>query len=113
LLDANEKVVESIQLYDRVSLVEAPAGKSLMYSCPNPLPMTLIPTENTCLKTPSRLKPSTSDFGIRPSLRTERVRFNNSKMPRNESQPGNNDNRSRGRHLLPEPAETHTRIYRI
>jgi len=69
--------------------------------------------ENTCLKMPSRLKPSISDYGTRLSPLIELGRFNSFKMPRNESLQGSRDIKSKGRHLPLVLVEIHTRICRI
>jgi len=62
---------------------------------------------------PSRLKLSINDFEIRPSLPTGLVRFNNFKMPRNESRLESNDLRSKGRHRPLGQVPMPTQIYKI
>ena len=87
LLDANEKVVEAIQLYDKVSNCQS-HGNQLTISCPNQLfsTPTLIPT--TINQGKPRLRTSTwsrNDLRLRSSRRIERENWHSSKLDRNES----------------------------
>lgn len=100
LLDANEKVVEAIQLYDKVR-THSPSAEveALTISFPSPLRWipTLMARAAQCLKKPSRLRLSTSVFKLRNSRPTGLARFSSCKMRKRRSLPDDSDHRSRGK----------------
>lgn len=95
LLDANEKVVEAIQLYDKVSPPHISIGlfgdPDCWCSCPNRRPWTLIRRMKKSRKMPSRLTPSTSVSKPRLSRQTALARFSNCKTRKSASRPEDNN----------------------